>query len=479
MAAYKGYEPVIGVEVHCELKTASKVFCSCSAAYGNKPNTACCPVCMGLPGALPQLNGEAVRLTIQAGIALHCHIQQVAWFDRKNYFYPDLPKGYQITQNDTPFCTEGYVTIQTNHGEKKIQIRRIHLEEDAGKLLHREADTAIDFNRCGVGLIEIVTEPVLSDPLEVKAYLTELRRILLFAGVSDCRMNEGSMRCEVNVSVRPGGSKEKGVRCEVKNIGSIQFAAKAVEDEWHRQADLLASGGVVEQETRRFNETTGHTELMRKKEAAVDYRYFTEPNIPPVHLSDAYVDALRFQMPMLPADWIHVFETYGLTEEMCELVTQTPTAAAYCKALLEQTKHKKTAVHLLVGEVLPLAEKEGGFLITPSQLAQIADMVGAGEIGSTVSKKLIHMTAENGEEPRDITIRENLFTLRNEEALLPWVRRAIEEDPRSAADFWKGKLAAKKRLLGGVIRATDGRADPAITDALLEQVLSEMADQNV
>jgi aspartyl-tRNA(Asn)/glutamyl-tRNA(Gln) amidotransferase subunit B len=272
------------VEVHVELKTASKVFCGCSAAFGQAPNTACCPVCMGLPGALPRLNDQAVRFAVIAGMAMHCQIREKAWFDRKNYFYPDLPKGYQITQFDTPFCTDGYVEIPTDEKgkTKRIRINRIHLEEDAGKLIHQGESTYVDYNRCGVGLIEIVSEPDLSGPDEVKAYLTELRRLLLYTGVSDCRMNEGSMRCDVNVSVRPKGSDVWGTRCEIKNLNSMGYAKKAIEDEWKRQSEILEAGGVVEQETRRFNEDTGHTETMRKKENAVDYRYFPEPNIPPV-----------------------------------------------------------------------------------------------------------------------------------------------------------------------------------------------------
>jgi len=474
MTVYKGYEPVIGVEVHCELKTASKVFCGCGTAFGAEPNTECCPVCMGLPGALPRLNGEAVRMTVMAGLALHCDIHRTAWFDRKHYFYTDLPKGYQITQNDTPFCTGGYVTLYTGENEKRIPLRRIHLEEDAGKLLHRDGVTLVDYNRCGVGLIEIVSEPVLSDPAEVKEYLTELRRMLLFAGVSDCRMNEGSMRCEVNVSVRPVGTEEKGVRCEVKNIGSIQFAARAAEEEFRRQADILVSGGTVTQETRRFNENTGHTEPMRKKETAVDYRYCTEPNIPPVHLSEEYVRQQERQLPKSHRAWMEEFRSvYGLGTEDCIQLVQSPAIASFCSEAAALTRYPKLAVNLLIGELIPGMAEGAAVPVTLENLAQAADLLGDGEINSTVAKRLVARSAETGDAPGMIAEREGLFRIRDRETLLPAVRKAIAEDPRSAADFRAGKTAAKKRLLGAVIRSTGGRADPTVTDALLEQVLTE------
>ena len=474
MAEYKGFEPVIGVEVHCELKTASKVFCSCSAAFGNAPNTACCPVCMGLPGALPQLNAEAVRLTVQAGLALHCDIQRFAWFDRKNYFYPDLPKGYQITQNDTPFCTGGYVTLY-NSGEKHIHLQRIHLEEDAGKLLHRDGVTCIDYNRCGVGLIEIVSEPELSDPAEVKEYLTELRRALLFAGVSDCRMNEGSMRCEVNLSVRPVGTTTRGVRCEIKNIGSIQFAAKAAEEEFRRQADILASGGIIEQETRRFNEATGKTETMRKKESAVDYRYFTEPNIPPVALSDAYIDGIRRQMPKTAAAWKEELQKrYALGKEDIEQIIQTPNIAQFYGNAAALAKYPKLAANLLIGEVIPQISEGGEIPLRPAYLAEAADLLGDGEVNSTVAKQLVNRAMREDVSPAETAAKEGLFRIRSEEVLMPLVQEAIAADPRSVGDFLKGKTAAKKRLLGWVIRQTGGRADPAATESLLDRALAEL-----
>lgn len=476
---YKGYEPVIGVEVHCELKTASKVFCSCSAAFGEAPNTACCPVCMGLPGALPQLNGEAVRLTVQAGLALHCDIHRDVWFDRKNYFYPDLPKGYQITQQETPLCTGGYVPLYKGKEAKRIPLERIHLEEDAGKLLHGDNVTLVDYNRCGVGLIEIVTEPALSDPAEVREYLTNLRQILLFAGVSDCRMNEGSMRCEVNLSVRPVGSTTRGVRCEIKNIGSIQFAAKAAEEEFHRQVDILVSGGKIQQETRRFNENTGKTESMRKKESAVDYRYFTEPNIPPLHLSEAWLENEKRQMPKSVDAWDEqLTKQFSLGEEDKKQIMQMPGFVQLYCAAAEQSHYPKLVANLFIGQVIPNyddAKMEANPTShLPLYLAEVADLLGAEEVSSSVAKQLLTRAIEQDASPRAIAEREGLFQIRSEEALLPIVRAVLEKDPRSVQDFLGGKVAAKKRLLGGVMRQSGGRADPNLTEALLDKELAAL-----
>lgn len=475
---YKGYEPVIGVEVHCELKTASKVFCTCSAAFGQAPNTACCPVCMGLPGALPQLNGEAVRLTIQAGLALHCEIHRDTWFDRKNYFYPDLPKGYQITQNDTPFCTGGYVPLH-NKEEKRIPLTRIHLEEDAGKLLHGDEVTLADYNRCGVGLIEIVSEPAITDPNEVKDYLTSLRQILLFAGVSDCRMNEGSMRCEVNLSVRPVGSTTRGIRCEIKNIGSIQFAAKAAEEEFHRQVDVLVAGGQIRQETRRFNENTGKTETMRKKESAVDYRYFTEPNIPMVHLSEDWLENEKRRMPKSVEDWdAQLTNAFGLGEEDKKQIMQSPKFVQYYCEAAALSPYPKLVANLFIGQVLPTLDandtSETPIPLAAAHLAEAADLSGNGDVSSNVAKQLLTRAMTEGQSPKAIAEAEGLFRIRSAEVLLPMVQEAIRSDPRSVQDFLGGKAAAKKRLLGGVIRQSGGRADAAVTEQLLDEALAAL-----
>ena len=284
MKLINNYELVVGLEVHVELKTETKIFCACSTRFGAPPNTQCCPVCMGLPGAMPTLNEKAVRYAVAAGLALDCSINRVSHFDRKNYFYPDLPKGYQISQYDEPLCEGGGLTVETENGEKRVRITRIHMEEDAGKLIHEGSDTLIDCNRCGVPLIEIVTEPDIRSPEEAVSFLKKLRSILIYAGISDCRMNEGSMRCDVNLSVRKLGESTLGTRTEIKNLNSFAFTAKAIESEYARQIKVLTDGGVIEQKTMRFDNQTGKTTAMRSKENANDYRFFPEPDIPPLVL---------------------------------------------------------------------------------------------------------------------------------------------------------------------------------------------------
>ena len=293
MTLYKGYEMVIGLEVHAELKTETKIFCSCPTAFGAAPNTQCCPVCMGLPGTLPVLNRKVVDYAVKAGLAMHCTIASYSKEDRKNYFYPDLPKAYQISQYDLPLCREGYLDIETESGAKRIGITRIHIEEDAGKLIHDDKNgTMIDCNRCGVPLIEIVSEPDIRSAQEAKAYLQKLRAIILYTGVSDCRMEEGSLRCDVNLSVRKAGETAFGTRTEMKNLNSFQFIVKAIEYEYRRQVDELENGGVILQETRRFDPDSGKTFAMRGKENANDYRYFPDPDLPPIVLDAATVAAL-------------------------------------------------------------------------------------------------------------------------------------------------------------------------------------------
>lgn len=471
---YKGFEAVIGLEVHAELKTETKVFCTCSASFGGEPNTQCCPVCMGMPGALPMLNEKAVAYAVRAGLAFGCRIAEVAWFDRKNYFYPDLPKGYQITQAASPFCAGGEVPLRGLGYEKRVRLRQIHLEEDAGKLLHTAEGTMIDYNRCGVPLIEIVSEPDIATAEEAKAYLNELRRVLLFMGISDCKMNEGSLRCDVNVSVRRPGETH-GERCEVKNLNSVSYVGKAVDFEIRRQADLILAGGVVEKETRRFNEDTGETESMRRKESAVDYRYFTEPNIPPIHLGADYVAEAKRQMPIMPdAAQKNLTEKLGMNENAAVMITQTPKIHDFYLAAAELTAYPLPAANLLVGEVLTEAGEDPFNYITPRSLAEIADMFGSERITSNVAKELVHRSAQTGESPMVIAEREGLFRIRDKEVLRSLILEGIEAFPKALADYRKGKESAKKTFLGYVMRATKGRADAVVCEEVLDMVLTEL-----
>lgn len=470
---YKGFEAVIGLEVHAELKTKSKVFCSCSAEFGGEPNTQVCPVCLGMPGALPVLNEKAVDYAVMAGLAFGCRISEVAWFDRKNYFYPDLPKGYQITQAEAPFCLGGEVELLGLGYEKKVRLRQIHLEEDAGKLMHTEEGTLIDFNRCGVPLIEIVSEPDIRTAEEAKAYLNALRRILLFMGISDCKMNEGSLRCDVNVSVHREG-EEDGVRCEVKNLNSVSYVGKAVDYEIKRQVDRILSGGTVVKETRRFNENTGATESMRRKENAVDYRYFAEPNIPPVCLDSAYIEKQKRQMPIMPETAKNfLVEQYGLKADAAEIITQTPKIYEFYLAAAKGGGYPHQTANLLVGEVLTVCGDDPSEYVTAQQLASAAALFGEGTVTSNVAKELIALAAESGGDPRAIAEEKNLCCIRDRETLTTLVRDSLKASPKALEDYKKGKVTAKKTFLGTVMRMTKGRADAVLCEEILDEILTE------
>lgn len=465
------WEAIIGVEVHVELKTATKAFCACPTDFGMEPNTAVCPICLGMPGALPQLNGEAVRYAVMAGLALHGTIHQETWFDRKNYTYPDLPKGYQITQYDRPFVTDGYVEVPDGKQSRRIRIERIHLEEDAGKLIHRDDGTYIDYNRCGVPLIEIVSAPDMRSAAEVRAYLTELRRRLLYIGVSDCKMNEGSMRCDVNVSVHRSG-EPFGVRCEIKNLNSIQYAGRAVEDEIARQSAILARGACVEAETRRYNENTGHTESMRKKEDSVDYRYLPEPNIPPVILSDAWLDAVREKLSM-PEDAENVLrDRYGLPEEEIRRIAILPSRVRYFAAAMEKCRYPRLCANLYIGSLLPGLTEEDVPKLRADWLGEVADLFGDGRIGSTTAKKLISMAETENVAPHCIAEREKMYRITDPEQLMAFVRQAICTNEKAVLQYRAGKETAAKAILGSVFRASGGRADPVLAEKLLLEALN-------
>ena len=472
------YEAVIGLEVHVELKTGRKIFCSCRPKFGDEPNTAVCPVCLGMPGALPVLSDEAVSLAVRAGLALGCTVNRVSWFDRKNYYYPDLPKGYQITQLERPVCVGGAVPIETGAGRRSIPLVRIHMEEDAGKLIHRGDETLIDYNRAGVPLIEIVSEPDLRTPEEAKAYLNSLRRILSYAGVSDCRMNEGSLRCDVNVSVRPRGSREYGVKCEIKNVNSVNYVGRALEEEIARQTALLRAGGEVEAETRRFNEDTGKTEKMRVKEAFIDYRYFTEPNLPAVELTDAWMRDVKASMPPLPDEAAEdLIRRFGIRRENAALLTSSVFVTEYftaCAEACESEGERAAMENLFVGELLEGIDPDAPVIpVSPSALAGAAGLFADGRIVSGNAKKLVHLLvhAEGGTLTREDAVRcaerENLLKLADPDALSPYVRDAVAASPRAVADYGRGKTAALKQILGQVMRATGGRADPILAERMI------------
>lgn len=476
MSDKQKYTAVIGLEVHVELKTETKIFCSCKTTFGAEPNTNVCPVCLGMPGALPVLGKKQVELAVRAGLALGCKINRRSWFDRKNYFYPDLPKGYQITQFEKPICEGGAVPITVNGESKTIRLNRIHMEEDAGKLLHRDNETLIDYNRAGVPLIEIVGEPDIRTSDEAKAYLTSLRRILSYIGVSDCKMNEGSLRCDVNVSVMPEGSRLYGIKCEIKNVNSINYVGRAIDDEIARQVSLLEKGVDIVPETRRFNEETGRCEKMRDKEKAVDYRYFTEPNIPPIILTDDYINNVRKNMPLLPDEAMdELVRDYGMKPDDAYLVTSSRANTEYFKRAASLTEYKKEAANLFVSEILPNNEDGVEEYIPCAAFAKIAGLYASGKVVSGNAKRLVHLVKERGESPLAIAENENMLKITDEKVLTELVSAAISENGKAVADYKNGKKNALKTILGAVMKKSHGAADPIIA----EKLIIKSADETV
>lgn len=466
------YEAAIGVEVHAELNTASKIFCSCPTSFGAEPNTQVCPVCLGLPGALPTLNGRVVELAVRAGLAVGCRIAEESRMARKNYFYPDLPKGFQISQSTMPLCFDGYLDVHVGDGVRRIGIERIHIEEDAGKLIHRDGETLIDYNRCGVPLIEIVSRPDMRSAVEAKAFLTELRTVLLYTGISDCKMNEGSLRCDVNVSVRERGCDELGTKVELKNLNSFTFAAKAIEYEIQRQTKLLDGGGAVSAETRRFDEATGTTVSMRGKESAEDYRYFEEPNLPPFRVSRDTVRAIAENIPPLPAERREKYrEKYLISEDDAAIITQSPTLASFFERAAEGSEFPRLCANLLISDLLSLSSAEG--FEPPFEakcLSEVADLLGGGQINSSVAKRLLRTVCEGEHKnasPRVLVELLDLSQIRDEARLRAEIEGVKAQFPKLFEDLASGKTAAKKAIIGKVMASTNGRADPSLLNKFI------------
>lgn len=471
------YETVIGLEVHVELSTATKIFCACPTTFGAPPNTQCCPVCLGLPGAMPVLNRRAVELIVKAGLAFDCEISALSRADRKQYFYPDLPKAYQISQGDAPFCKNGALEITSpERGNVRIGIERIHLEEDAGKLVHRGSETFIDCNRCGVPLIEIVSRPEIRSAGEAAAYLKALRAVLVTCGISDCRMQEGEMRCDVNLSVREVGSDYFGIRTEIKNINSFAFAEKAIRYEEARQIDLLSRGESILPETRRYDAQSGQTVRMRVKETADDYRYLNEPDLPPVYLEEAEVERLRASLPELPkARAARLSREWGIPNDDAAILVSDVALADYYEAVAASTAYPRIAVNLLLSDLLRHCTSEPFTSpVQSTRLGELATLLGEGSINSATAKKLLSRLLISDFPLRDTVEREGLGQIRAEEALLPIARQVIETLPRVVADYLGGKRAALQALLGNVMKQTGGRADPVLAEQLLLRLLSGM-----
>ncbi len=468
------YEAVIGIEVHVELATETKIFCGCRAEFGAPPNTNACPVCMGYPGTLPSLNKKAVDMAIKAGLALGCKIANVSRFDRKNYFYPDLPKAYQISQNEFPICYDGALDVTVGGEKKRVRIKRIHLEEDAGKLLHRDGvETLIDYNRCGVPLIEIVSEPDLRTSAEAKAYLTELRTALLYTGISDCRMNEGSLRCDVNVSVRKHGSTEMGVRTEIKNVNSFAFAAKAIDYEIGRQIGLVEGGEEVSAETRRFDEASGTTVLMREKESAADYRYFPEPDIPPLYIDATRVERIKKELPILPAERRSIYtEKYRISADDARILTSSLCIAEYFESAAKYSEYPSIVANILLCDVLARTSADDFEpFIGAEYLCEIAELYGSGVISSSSVKKLLKLLDGATLTPRQIVEREGLAQINDTGMLEDILRQVLEQDQKLVTDYKNGKSAARKAIIGRAMAKSEGRANPVLLQEIFDRLM--------
>ena len=476
------YEAVIGLEVHVQLLTNTKIFCACSTRFGEAPNTNACPVCLGLPGTLPVLNKRAVEMAIRAALALNCTVHEHSRFARKNYFYPDLPKGYQISQYELPLATGGWLEIEHAGAKKRIGITRLHLEEDAAKNFHEgfsESATKayIDYNRCGTPLSEIVSEPDMRTPEEAYAYLTTLRQIMLYTRVSDCNMEEGSLRCDANVSVRPKGAKEFGTKVEVKNLNSFRYLQKALEHEIERHIGVIESGGKIHQETRLWHQAEGFTVPMRSKEKAHDYRYFPEPDLLPVHVSAAWREEVRRSLPELPAPKRARFvERYGITLYDAGVLTNSQDLGDYFESVAKAGAPGKSAANWMQTELLRRlndSEKEiGASPVSPAQLAELITLVENGEITGAVGKKVFAKMFETSRGAKDIVTAEGLGAKIGENAIEQAAREVIGKNPENVAKYKSGNEGVFKFFVGQVMRATRGQANPQAVNDILKRLLS-------
>ena len=474
----KAYETVIGLEVHVELATKTKIFCGCSTAFGGAPNTHTCPVCTGMPGSLPVLNKGVVEKAIAVGLATNCSITRNCKFDRKNYFYPDNPQNYQISQLYYPICRNGYVEIEVNGTKKQVGIHEIHMEEDAGKLVHDPYDdtSLVDFNRSGVPLIEIVSEPDMRSADEVIAYLDKLRMIIQYLGASDCKLNEGSMRADVNLSVREVGAEQYGTRTEMKNLNSFKAIARAIENEQERQIDLLEEGKTVTQETRRWDDTKGYSYAMRSKEDAQDYRYFPDPDLVPIIISDEWLEEIQARQPELRAEKQQRYkQEYDIPEYDIDIITASKKMADLFEETIALGAAPKKVSNWLMVETMRLLkehEKEADELsFSAENLAKLIQMVEAKEINGTVAKEVFEQIFEQDVNPEKYVEAHGLKTVNDEGALRSVVEEVIAANPQSVSDYKNGKEKAIGFLVGQTMKAMKGKADPGAVNKMLKELL--------
>jgi aspartyl-tRNA(Asn)/glutamyl-tRNA(Gln) amidotransferase subunit B len=475
------YETVVGLETHAHLLTRSKMFCGCSTTFGAPPNTHTCPVCQGLPGSLPVVNREAFRHGLRVCVALHCQIAPVTQFDRKNYYYPDLPKNYQISQNYNNLGVDGYLEIETDADVRRVGIWNVHLEEDAGKLEHPEDTgaryTAVDLNRAGTPLLEIVSAPDMRSAEEANEYMQALAGVLRHLGASDCRMEQGSLRFEAGISVRPNGSREMGNRVEVKNLNSMSAVVKAIEYEQKRQVEVLESGGTVPSQTMLWNVARGMTEPMRSKEEAKDYRYFPEPDLVPVEITRRELDDIRASMPELPADRRRRFiSEHGLPAYDASVLVENRSVAEYFEDCVKAGAEPKTASNWVMGEVLrEMKERRctvDELAVTPDMLAELIGLVARGEIGNNIGKDVFVQMAAEGKRAPEIVEEKGLKQISDAGELENVVRSVLDENPEAVADLKAGKKQATGFLVGQVMRATRGRADPKAVAKLIGKLVN-------
>ena len=479
----KNYITVIGLEVHAELKTKTKAFCSCSTEFGAEPNTHVCPVCLGMPGALPVLNKRVVEFAIRAGLALNCDIQKFNKMDRKNYFYPDLAKNYQISQWDEPICLGGHIDIRVNGEKKRIGITRIHMEEDAGKLVHSgltistSDSSAVDYNRAGVPLIEIVSEPDMRSAAEARAYMEQLKAILEYTDVCDCKMQEGSLRCDANISVMPEGATEFGTRAEIKNLNSFRALERAIEYEVERQIEIVEDGGHVVQETRTWDDANGVTLSMRSKEEAHDYRYFPEPDLVPINLDQAWIDEIKATLPELPSARKERLLAEDVPEDNADIIVASKKVADYFDEGTKATKNLKALSNWSIGDVAGYLNAEGieiddpEFKITPDHLGELVNLIDKGVLSSKLAKQVFAEMLKENEAPEALVKKLGLEQVSDAGELGKLVDEVIAANPQSIADFKAGKKKALGFLVGQIMKATHGKANPGMVNKMLMEKL--------
>ena len=476
----KQYETVIGLEVHVELATKTKIFCACSTAFGGAPNTHTCPVCTGMPGSLPVLNKQVVEYALAVGLATNCQIHQYCKFDRKNYFYPDNPQNYQISQLYLPICHDGGVEIETAGGKKIIGIHEIHMEEDAGKLVHDEWEdcSLVDYNRSGVPLIEIVSEPDMRSAEEVIAYLEKLRQIIQYLGASDCKLQEGSMRADVNLSVSEVGAEKFGTRTEMKNLNSFKAIAHAIEGERERQIELIEAGRKVIQETRRWDDNKESSFTMRSKEDAQDYRYFPDPDLTPVVISDEWIAEVKARQPELRSEKLERYKKeFDIPDYDAQIITNSKHMADLFEAATAICKKPKKVSNWLMGETLRLLKENNmdpeDLSFAPENLAKLVDLADAGTVNSSVAKEVFEQIFKENVDPEVYIEEHGLKTVNDEGALKATIEQIVSENPQSVADYKGGKKKAIGFLVGQTMKAMKGKADPASVNKILKEILDQ------